>query len=73
MAKRKARKNSEAHMTDEWIDLHEGHETPLFWVDLDAQSQLAVVQDKLIKLEEKAAKLFSKFSRRKKVSPNGLT
>jgi hypothetical protein len=60
MAKRKPSKNSETHMNEEWLDMHEGVETPLFWVDLDAQSQLAVVQDKLIRLEEKAAQLMAK-------------
>jgi hypothetical protein len=59
VAKRKS-KNPEANMNDEWIDLHEGQESPLFWVDLDAESQLAVVQEKLIRLEQRAAKIVAK-------------
>lgn len=58
MAKpRKSKKSRGHHMNKEWIDLHETHESPLFWVDLSADSRIANLKEKFARVEKRAQEL----------------
>lgn len=53
----KERKAGESVMSEEWLEFSEVHESPLFWIDISSESQLALIQDKLLRIEDRATDL----------------
>lgn len=48
---------SDTIVSDDWLDFSDAHESPLFWVDISPESQLAALQERLTSIEGRAVDL----------------